>query len=147
MNTLIIYHSYHHRNTEKIARVIAQTINSEMVEASQNKKISVAGYDMIGFGSGVYNGRLSDYLYELVNERSNFSGKKAFVFSTAGSLSYGNRANDLFAAELEDRGLEVKGKFCCPGFDTALSAKGINHGRPHDQDLDQARSFALSVLK
>ncbi|MDZ7836665.1 MAG: flavodoxin [Actinomycetota bacterium] len=147
MNTLIIFHSFHHRNTEKVARVIAQTINSEVVEADQNKKISVSGYDMIGFGSGYIMDGYPINLYELLNMQSNFSGKKAFVFSTAGSISYGNRANDLFAAELEDRGLEVKGKFCCPGFDTALSAKGINHGRPHDKDLDQARSFALSLIK
>lgn len=47
--------------------------------------------------------------------------------------------------KLEQKGFEVVGEFTCPGFDTALSAEGVNKGRPNENDLQKARDFALQL--
>ncbi|MGZ5511487.1 MAG: flavodoxin domain-containing protein, partial [Nitrososphaeraceae archaeon] len=58
MKVLIIYHSEHHQNTEKIARTMATKIESELKEAKDVNIEDINNYDIIGFGSGVYRGRL-----------------------------------------------------------------------------------------
>jgi len=46
---------------------------------------------------------------------------------------------------LKEKGFEVVGEFSCLGFDTALSSKGINIGRPNADDLKAAERFAENL--
>jgi len=57
MNSLIIYQSIHHNNTEKIAQIMAKELNADLVKINQVKDLDVSGYDLIGFGSGIYFGK------------------------------------------------------------------------------------------
>jgi len=54
MKTLIIYVSFHHGNTLKIANEIAEVINADMVKPNEIKIENILSYDLIGFGSGIY---------------------------------------------------------------------------------------------
>ncbi|MGM0366901.1 MAG: flavodoxin domain-containing protein [Actinomycetota bacterium] len=147
MAVLIIYHSEHHGNTEKIALAMGQVLKAEVISDSQLGKAGIEPYSLVGFGSGVYNGKFHQNMYKIADRIGKADGKKSFVFSTAGSLSYGRRANEQFKKELVSRGFNPVGDFTCPGFDTALGPQGINQGRPNDKDISEALGFAESLLE
>jgi flavodoxin len=146
MKVLIIYHSEHHQNTEKIARAMAAKIGADLKEAREVKAEDINNYEIIGFGSGVYNGRFHKDLLEIIDNISHQDNKKAFIFSTTGSLSYSRLAHDRFSPLLLDKGFKIIGEFSCPGFDTALTREGINKGRPNEQDLENAEKFIQDIL-
>ena len=146
MKVLIIYHSEHHQNTEKIARVMAAKVGADLKEAKEVKAEDINNYEIIGFGSGVYNGRFHKDLLEIIDNISHQDNKKAFIFSTSGSLSYSRLAHDRFRPLLLDKGFKIIGEFSCPGFDTALTREGINKGRPNEQDLENAEKFIQDIL-
>lgn len=145
MDTLITYHSEHHHNTKKIAVAIGQILKAKIIIDSQLKNPDMEPYNLIGFGSGVYNGKFHRNMYEIIKQLKNSKGKKSLVFSTTGSLSYGKRANDLFRKELANKGFKVLGDFTCLGYDTAMGSEGINHGRPNSQDIENAQKFAQNL--
>jgi flavodoxin len=142
MKTLIVYHSEHHMNTEKLAREMSTALDANLVPAKNAPVENISDYDLVGFGSGIYNGRFHGGLYTFAESVQAPEGMKAFLFSTTGSKSYADRAHRDFRSLLEKRGFTVSGEFSCLGFDTALSPEGINKGRPNEQDLKEARSFA-----
>ena len=146
MKILIIYHSEHHQNTEKIARVMAEKINADIKEAKEVIEEDIDSSDIIGFGSGVYNGRLHKDFSQILNNIPFQDKKKAFIFSTTGMLSYSRSAHDRFSPLLIKKGFKIIGEFFCPGFDTALTSEGINKGRPDKQDLQNAEKFIESIL-
>jgi flavodoxin len=105
----------------------------------------LADHDIIGFGSGVYNGRLHKELAELLDKAGEQAGKKAFIFSTTGSSTYSAMAHERFKPLLEKKGFKLIGEFSCPGFDTALTSEGINKGRPDQRDTKDAREFIRKI--
>jgi flavodoxin len=142
MKVLIIYHSEHHGNTEKIAKAISSALDAKLIK-SQNIDIdNVDQYDLIGFGSGIYYGSFHQNIHSFIDALPEQSGKKSFVFSTTGSKAYSTRAHEAFKSKLKEKGFKVIGEFSCLGFDTALSSEGINKGRPNADDLKAAKEFA-----
>ena len=146
MKVLIIYHSEHHQNTEKIARTMATKIEAEFKEAKDVSTEDINNYDIIGFGSGVYSGSLHEDLSYIIEKLPYQDNKKSFIFSTTGSLSYSRLAHDRFRPLLIKKGFRIIGEFSCLGFDTALTREGINKGRPDKQDLENAERFIESIL-
>jgi len=145
MKTLIVYHSEHHMNTEKVAREMSGVLEATLVTPKIASGENISDYDLTGFGSGIYYGRFHDDLYAFVRSAQIPKGTRVFLFSTTGSKSYADRAHREFRSMLEERGFNVVGEYSCLGFDTALSSEGINRGHPNEQDLKQARSFASSL--
>lgn len=139
MKILILYHSEHHGNTEKIDAI---ALKAENVDPRNLDK-----YDIIGFGSGIYNGRFHKELAEIISNTSQQIKKKSFIFSTTGSKTYSSMAHKRFKPVLEEKGFEVIGEFSCLGFDTALSTEGINKGRPDKQDIAEAEEFIMNIIK
>jgi len=146
MKVLIIYHSEHHQNTEKIARTMATKIEAEFKEAKDVNTEDINDHDILGFGSGVYNGRLHKDLSEIIDNIPYQDNKKSFIFSTTGSMTYSRLAHDRFRSLLIKKGFKVIGEFSCLGFDTALTREGINKGRPDKEDLENAEGFIESIL-
>ena len=147
MKTLIIYHSEHHRNTEKIAKAMAEKTGADIARAEDVGPGDLNDYDMIGFGSGVYNGKLHGDLSEIILNLPQHQDKKVFIFSTTGSKTYSSIAHSRFRTELEEKGFKVLGEFSCLGFDTALTDEGINRGRPNAQDIKDAGDFIVDIIK
>ena len=145
MKTLIIYHSEHHDNTEKIARKISTTLDAELLKSQNIKGVKIEDYELIGFGSGIYYGKFHQELYRFVRNSPEQNGTKSFIFSTTGSKSYSEKAHKSFTASLVEKGFNVIGEFSCLGFDTALSAEGINKGKPNTDDLNEAVRFAKNL--
>jgi len=147
MKALIIYQSVHHGNTKKVAEVLAEVLKADLVKASEAKDISLGQYDIIGFGSGIFYGKHHKNLYKLIEEL-NITGKYAFVFSTSGIGK--KNYNKALIEKLADKGALIKGSFSCKGFDTFSIFKlvgGISKGHPDNKDLENAKSFAESLLK
>ena len=146
MKVLIIYHSEHHQNTEKIAKAMAIKIAAEAKKAKDVTPEIIKNYDIVGFGSGVYNGRLHEELSEMIDKLPYQDNKKSFIFSTTGSITYSKLAHDRFRPLLIKKGFKIIGEFSCLGFDTALAKNGINKGRPDKQDLENAERFIQDIL-
>jgi flavodoxin len=146
MKAIVIYTSIAHGNTEKVAKAIAATLNADLMETEKVNPADLSSYDLVGFGSGIYNGALHKNIFDLIAKLPGSAAKKAFVFSTSG---YGKtNSNVKLEAALVMKGFDVIGTFACKGWDTYGAMKlfgGVAKGRPNDQDLDDARNFAKTL--
>ncbi len=147
MRVIVICHSEHHGNTRKTAEAVAEVLDAEVVFTQDVHGFDIHEYDLVGFGSGIYYGDFHKLMYDYLSQLPQQRGKKAFLFSTTGSKTYSERAHKKFRALLREKGFEVAGEFSCLGFDTALSADGINKGHPTEDDLKKAREFAATLKK
>jgi flavodoxin len=145
MKTLIVYTSVHHQNTEKVAEVMAEEIKADLIPAEKAQPETIATYDLIGFGSGIYFGKHHKTLLQFVESLPPVSQKTAFVFSTCGD---GKMHHTALKEKLVNRGFVIVDEFCCRGWDTVGPLKlfgGINKGRPDEKDLAAARAFAQGL--
>ena len=146
MKAVIIYTSIAHGNTEKVAKAMAEVLSAELVQAEEVKPETIDNYDMVGFGSGIYNGKHHQDIFDLVARMTASPGKNVFVFSTSG---YGTtKPNEKLTRELNAKGFKVVRNFACKGFDTAGINKlygGAARGRPNEEDLQAARDFAINL--
>ena len=146
MKSLIIYKSVHHGNTKKIAEVIADELGAELCSPKEVSLSALNGYELIGFGSGIYGVGHHKEIRDLVRRLPLAKGKKAFVFSTSGTGS--REFSRVLISQLSKKGYKVIGDFACRGFDTFGPLKligGISKGKPDAEDLSQAREFARTL--
>ncbi|MEJ5306745.1 MAG: flavodoxin domain-containing protein [candidate division WOR-3 bacterium] len=68
MNSIIIYFSYHRGNTSKIAHVIGRELHSDIARSKDFNVKNLKNYDLIGLGSGIYNGKPHRSVLELVDK-------------------------------------------------------------------------------
>jgi flavodoxin len=146
MKTLIIYTSVHHQNTEKVAKVMAEELEADLLTVGQAQSRTPAGYDLVGFGSGIYFMKHHKTLLQFVENLPAVIGRRAFIFSTSGEG--GIRKHAALREKLLYRGFTIVGEFSCKGWDTFGPMKligGINKGRPNAEDLEGARVFARGL--
>jgi flavodoxin len=146
MKALIIYTSVHHQNTEKVAKVMAEELGADLVPTEKAQPETLAAYDLVGFGSGIYFMKHHKTLLQFVDLLPLMKEKRAFVFSTSGDGRRQNHASLL--EKLVNRGFLIVDEFTCKGWDTVGPLKifgGINKGRPDENDLAAARAFAQGL--
>ena len=146
MKILTIVDSTHLGNTMKIAEAMAETVDMAITTFDKVEKYRLDDFDLVGYGSGIYFGKHSKKLMELVEKQDN--GKaNVFVFSTSGT---GNVKNNSALEELlKSKNKDVLGSFCCKGHDKFAMFKlvgGLNKGRPDGRDLENARRFIMNVV-
>ena len=147
MKTLIIYTSVHHQNTEKVAKVMAEELEADLVPIMEAQPGMPAAYDLVGFGSGIYFGKHHKTLLRFVETLPPVTQKQAFVFSTSGD---GKIHHAALKEKLVNRGFCVVDEFCCKGWDTVGPLKlfgGINKGRPDEKDLAGATGICPGTEK
>jgi len=145
MKTLIVYTSVHHQNTEKVAKVMAAELEADLTPTGNAKPETLAAYDLIGFGSGIYFGKHHKTLLRFVETLPPVTQKRVFVFSTSGD---GKVHHAALKDKLVNKGFVIVDEFCCRGWDTVGPLKlfgGINKGRPDGNDLAAARAFAQGL--
>jgi len=155
MKSLIVVFSYHHHKYRKIAEVFAQVLDAPIITPSQFNPSEIQKYDLIGFGSGIYDEMHHKSLLNLVDKLPDGIGKKTFIFSTSGVpvAVFGNKflknympkAHSTLKNKLISKGYTIMDEFICPGFNTNVFLKyfgGINKERPNAEDLKQAKDFA-----
>jgi len=148
MKTLVICFSYHHKNTATIALAIAGPLKAEIKTPQEVDLNSLSGYDLVGFGSGIYYGNVNKSLLQLTDKLPQTTDKKAFIFSTSGRTGNASKFHKQLREKLQSKGFTVVNEFNCAGFDTFGPFKivgGINKGRPNEDDVKQAEAFAQSL--
>jgi len=151
-NALVIVHSYHHGNTEKIAQAIAEALSAKLAHPQEVEPEAVQTYDIVGFGAGIDSGKHYKPLRDLASTLPHVHGQKAFIFSTSGVYGPKKLLRDHAAlrAILLAKGYSIVGEFGCKGHDTVSFLKwfgGINKDRPNTDDLDNVRRFAQGLLR
>lgn len=152
MKSLIVVYSYHHSNTEKIAKAMAESINAELKHPIDAVNENIDDYDIIGFGAGIDSGKHYKEIIDYASSLQAVKGKKAFIFSTAGISSEKKKMKDHAALRevLSSKGFEIIDEFACPGFDTNSVLKyigGIQKGRPNEDDIKSAVAFAKKIAE
>ena len=147
MKTLLILYSYHHKNTEKLAKVFAEVLDAGIRTPQEADPGELQDYDLLGFGSGIYGAKHHESLLELADKLSQAPGRKAFIFSTSAIMGENKVRKDHQALrkKLESKGYLILDEFACKGFNTNSFLKyfgGMNKGRPNAEDLKKAETFA-----
>lgn len=150
IKSLIVLVSYHHNNTEKIAKIFAQILNSQINCPEQINPQKVHDFDLIGFGSGIYSDRHHQSLFDLTDKLPKVKNKKTFIFSTSGMTGEDKITNDHLALKkkLQAKGYLIIDEFQCKGFNTNSFLRffgGMNKGRPNAEDLEHAKEFAQNL--
>jgi len=150
LKILIIYISFHNKNTEKIARAIGDELGAKIIPFSMANIKEIQEADLVGFGSGVYFSKFHNLLNRFIENLPNMNNKKTFIFSTSGIKKniILNRSHEHFSKLLNRKEFNIIGEFNCLGFDYNGPLKligGINKGRPNKRDIQKARLFAKSL--
>jgi flavodoxin len=152
MKSLLVLYSYHHHNTEKIAKVFAKVLDAQIKAPQQINPEELQEYSLIGFGSGIYDDKHHKILLALAGILPHVTNRKAFIFSTCGAFSdahaYARKCHTLLREKLQSKGYVIVGEFNCAGFNTNSFLKlfgGLNKGRPNAEDLKHAEEFAQNL--
>jgi flavodoxin len=150
MKALIIYVSVHHGNTEKVARVMANVLDADLLDVKQANVGMLAQYDLVGFGSGIYFGKHHESLLDFADSLPMLRNGRAFIFSTSGlrKIPFVHDFDKPLRRRLQRKGFDIIGEFSCRGLDTYRATRlvgGVNKGRPNAEDLKQAEDFATGL--
>ena len=150
MKSLLVLFSYHHKNTEKIAKVFAKVLDAQIKTPEQINPEELQEYNLIGFGSGIYGEKHHKLLLDFADTLPQITNKKAFIFSTSALQGKAKVAKDhsLLREKLLSKGYMIVDEFSCKGFNTNSFMKyfgGMNKGRPNAEDLKRAEEFAQNL--
>jgi len=150
MKSLLVLFSYHHKNTEKIAKVFAKALDAQIKTPEQINPEELQEYNLIGFGSGIYGEKHHKLLLDFADTLPQITNKKAFIFSTSALQGKAKVAKDhsLLREKLLSKGYMIVDEFSCKGFNTNSFMKyfgGMNKGRPNAEDLKRAEEFAQNL--
>jgi flavodoxin len=152
MNSLLIVFSYHHKNTEKVAKIFAEVLDAEIKTPREVDIAELQNYDLIGFGSGIYGEKHHKTILELAEKLPVTESKRVFIFSTSAMLGKDKVAKDHLSLReiLQAKGYMTIDEFACKGFNTNSFMKylgGMNKGRPNAEDLKNAEEFAENLIR
>lgn len=144
---LIVCESVHHGNTARVADAMADVLGAQVLPPEQVPDGGLERHALVGFGSGVFYGRMHAGLLDWVRRLPDAPrpNRAAFVFSTSGLPLLAKLWHAPLKRLLVAKGYDVVGDFACRGFDTwgpLWLAGGLNRTHPDDRDLQRARSFA-----
>ena len=146
MKSLIVVFSYHHKNTQKVAEVMAKVLDAQVKSPQQTVPDELRQYELVGFGSGIDSGKHYKELLDFANNLPQVTNKKAFIFSTCGApvkfmeldktefTRYVAKNHSSLREKLQSKGYMIIDEFRCAGFNTNSFNKlfgGINKGRPN----------------
>jgi flavodoxin len=151
---LLVVYSYHHKNTETIAKAFAAVLAAKIVTPQEVDSTEDAGYDLVGFGSGIYSARHHASLLDLADRLPHVTARSAFIFSTCGIPAFGFsqefvlKNHSALREKLLAKGYKIVDEFGCVGFNTNSFLRffgGLNKGRPNAEDLQRAEEFARNL--
>jgi len=154
LRALLVVYSYHHKNTEAIAKAFAPALAARIATPQEVDPTEVAGYDLVGFGSGIYSAKHHLSLLDLAERPPHVSDKSAFIFSTCGIPAFGFsqefvlKNHTALRDKLVSKGYTIVDEFGCVGWNTNSFLRffgGLNKGRPNAEDLKRAEEFAHNL--
>lgn len=162
LKILICYHS-ETGNTKAVAESMAEGLESEevtLLPAAEVDLVSIADYDMVFLGTGIYAGAVGKSIKELMKKVTNLP-PKVILFCTHNNPDPASVEKALkgIVKQINECGCENCANFDCigenrnekvieilmkmPGMAEALETA---KGHPDAQDLENAKEFARSVL-
>jgi flavodoxin len=156
LKSLIVVFSYHHGNTEKIAKACAEVLGAEVKTPWQVRPEEIKEYDLVGFGSGIYSATFGGSILDLADRLPQAGTTKTFLFSTYGAPAafvgreFTGNNHSRIRGKLQAKGYAVIGEFGCAGWNTNSFLKyfgGLNKGRPNAGDLKNAETFARQMME
>ncbi|SFB35492.1 Flavodoxin [Acetitomaculum ruminis DSM 5522] len=142
---IIICASTHHGNTRKLANAIADKYGVEIVDATKTKEKDLSEYDLIGFASGIYAGKLHQ---AVINFAKNNLSKNKDVFYIITSAMGKDQYKSIETA-IEGKNANVVGTFACKGYNTFGPFKlvgGTAKGHPDTDDINNALRFYEGLI-
>jgi len=150
MKSLLVLFSYHHKNTEKIAKVFAKVLDAQIKTPEKINPNELQEYNLVGFGSGIYSDKHHKSLLDLADKIPQVTNRKAFIFSTSAMMGEDkvDKDHSMLREKLIFKGYMIVDEFACKGFNTNSFLKylgGMNKDRPNAEDLKHAEEFAQSL--
>ena len=141
MKVAIAYYSQHHGNTKKLLNAIAEKHEVTLIDVTKKQEYDLRDFDVIGFASGVYYGKLAKQLVSFA--QINLSdGKDIFTIYTFGGN--GKDVDTELIQVADKRHCKNVGSYHCYGFDTYGPFKlvgGIKKGHPTQKEISGAVKF------
>lgn len=147
MKVALVYASVHHKNTEKIVKAIAEKHPEvTLIDATKTILKDMASYDLIGFASGIFYGKLHKSLLNFITDNLP-AHKKTFIIYSCGqdSSSYIKTSKEL----IKSKEASFAGFYSCPGYDTWGPFKligGKNKNHPDETDIQGAIKFYETLI-
>ena len=150
MKSLLVVYSYHHKNTEKVAKAFAEVFNAQIKAPQQTNPDILQEYDLVGFGAGIDSEKHYKPLLDFADILLPVNKKNSFIFSTAALTDKKKREKDhsTLRKKLKSKGYRIIDEFQCKGFNTNSFMRffgGMNKGRPNDEDIINAKDFAQKL--
>lgn len=171
MKILVTYYSGT-GNTERIAKAIKNALVDQDVDLFPVKEVdpsSLKSYDLVFLGSGIYGFNVNRKVTSLIKKSENLPSKFAY-FYTHQSFTPWPDAFKSVNKILGNFDCQILGEFDCCGENLVPNAKEqreaflggltsekrkeaeeiyLNHvkGHPDDTDCENAKNFAISILK
>jgi hypothetical protein len=142
----IVYCSPHHGNTRKLLDAIVSAHPDVTLIQAGEDAFSPEQYDVIGFASGVYAGKLHRTVRKALASADG-KGRRAFVIYTCGDTQ-GGKYGESCMNDLRRQGFETLGYFWCVGWDSFGPLRlvgGVNKGKPDADDIAGAVKFYESL--
>lgn len=152
MRTAIVYASYHHHNTEQLAKAMAPVFDATLYPILASDHMPDADdYDLLAIGSGIYLWRFHEKIQAFVDSLPEGNNKPVFLFSTSAFMNRSFKAK--VEQTLKDKGYRVLGHYQCKGSADflpkwLLSSRvegGKSQGRPNEEEILSAVSFAREI--
>ena len=141
MKAAICYYSYHHGNTLKVIRAMAQGRDVDLIDIANPSKTDLEGYDLIGFASGIYGFAFHPSVVAFARQHLPEGRRVFFVYTCAGAKGTGTKA---VAQAAREKHAVILGEFGCRGYNTFGPFKligGSGKGLPGEADLQRAKAF------
>lgn len=143
----IVYDSMHNINTEKLVLSLKENYNDVDIIKVNNFDINaIDNYPKIGLASGIYWGRFSKNIEELLDKILDSDVKNLFFIYTSGIGKV--RYEKKLIKRLEEKNKICLGIFSCKGFDKYGPFKligGINKGKPNEKDIQNLIKFFENI--
>jgi len=135
MSCQVIYFS-RKGSTKKIADAIAYELD---VQAEDVKKAKLKNDVFVFLGSGCYGGKPGKHMTKFI-ENNDFNSRTVALFGTSGGGE--GKETETMETMLKDKDAVVKGKYFCQG-----RFWFGNKDKPSNKDLDDAKKFAINMIK
>lgn len=170
MKALIMYFSQT-GNTEKIAKgiyeVVSADLDTECKKLEDVQPDEVVNYDVIFLGAPLHSGDLAVPMKDFLSAMKGREGQQLAAFITHFSPAYPEQKMDQFTKTIQNacdtNGIDYRGSFDCQGYlvdrlhdhvkgmlklDDEQWAGMVKQmtGKPNEEDVANAKSFAKSLL-
>ena len=143
----IVYDSMHNMNTEKLVLSLKENYNDVDIIKVNNFDINaIDNYPKIGLASGIYWGRFSKNIEELLDKILDSDVKNLFFIYTSGIGKV--RYEKKLIKRLEEKNKICLGIFSCKGFDKYGPFKligVINKGKHNEKEIQNLIKFFENI--